>query len=173
MTKKARPAVGASDGITIVEADLSRRDHQEAVLAMADAYSSDPMGDAKPLDPDVRARLVSALRQFPTTLIILAFAGQQPVGSAVCFLGFSTFRAKPLLNIHDCAVLPEYRGLGIGRMLLDGVERKARALGCCKLTLEVMDKNQRALRAYQSFGFAQSVLQAEAGQAIFMAKPLI
>ena len=42
--------------IRIVEADLNLPRHQEAVLAMVDAYSSDPMGNGKPLDPDGFAR---------------------------------------------------------------------------------------------------------------------
>ncbi len=158
--------------IRIVEADLKLSEHQEAVLAMVDAYSRDAMGNAKPLDPNVRARLVPALRKHPTTLIFLAFADERPVGAAVCFIGFSTFAAKPLVNIHDCIVLPEYRGKSVGRRLLEAVEAKARELGCCQLTLEVMDKNYRAVRAYKAAGFSPYTLQAEAGTAIFMSKAL-
>jgi ribosomal protein S18 acetylase RimI-like enzyme len=155
-----------------IEADLSLRAHQEAVLAMVDAYSRDAMGDGKPLDRDVRAQLIPGLMKHPTTLIFLAFAGDQPVGAAVCFIGFSTFAAKPLINIHDFVVLPTSRGKGIGRQLLEAVEAKAKELGCCKLTLEVMDKNQQAVRMYQAAGFERYALQAEAGAAIFMSKPL-
>jgi len=53
-------------------------EHQEAVLAMVDAYSRDAMGEAKPLDPDVRARLIPGLQKHPTTLIFLAFDGNRP-----------------------------------------------------------------------------------------------
>jgi Acetyltransferases len=139
---------------------------------MIDAYSSDAMGDGKPLDPDVRARLIPGLRKHPTTLIFLAFANERPVGVAVCFIGFSTFAAKPLVNIHDCLVVDDYRGRGVGRRLLEAVEAKACELGCCKLTLEVMDKNDRAVRAYKAAGFSPYALQEGAGTAIFMAKPL-
>ena len=162
----------ASSPIRIIEADLSLPAQQEAVLAMVDAYSRDAMGDGKPLDPDVRAQLIPGLRRHPTTLIFLAFDGEQPVGAAVCFIGFSTFAAKPLINIHDFVVLPTSRGKGIGRQLLRAVEAKARELGCCKLTLEVMDKNHQAVRMYQATGFERYALQEEAGAAIFMSKPL-
>ena len=47
-----------------------------------------------------------------------------PVGAAVCFIGFSTFAAKPLINIHDFVVLPAARGKGVGRRLLEAVEKK-------------------------------------------------
>jgi GNAT superfamily N-acetyltransferase len=158
--------------ITIVEADLGRREHQEAVIAMTDAYSRDPFGDGKPLDPGARERLIPGLRAHPTTLIFLAFDGDRPVGAAICFTGFSTFAARPLVNIHDLVVAPEWRGKGVGRGLLEAVEHRARKLGCCKLTLEVLDRNERALRAYASFGFARYTLQEGAGEAIFMTKPL-
>jgi ribosomal protein S18 acetylase RimI-like enzyme len=158
--------------IRIVEADLSLAEHQEAVLAMVDAYSRDAMGNGKPLDQDVRTRLIPGLRRHPTTLIFLAFDGVQPIGAAVCFIGFSSFAAKPIINIHDFVVLPASRGKGIGRRLLEAVEAKARELGCCKLTLEVMDKNHQAIRMYQAAGFKRYSLQEEAGVAIFMSKPL-
>src|SRR5438046_9057438 len=122
--------------IRIVQADLTLPEHREAVLAMVDAYSRDTMGSAKPLAPDVRARLIPGLQRHPTTLVFLAFAGEQPVGAAVCFVGFSTFAAKPLINIHDFVVLYALRGKGVGRRLLKAIERKARELGCCKLPME-------------------------------------
>jgi ribosomal protein S18 acetylase RimI-like enzyme len=162
----------ASMSIRIVEADLDLSEHREAVLAMVDAYSRDTMGSAKPLDQDVRARLIPGLQRHPTTLIFLAFEDEQPVGVAVCFIGFSTFAANPLINIHDCMVLPAFRGKGVGRRLLEAVEAKARELGCCKLTLEVMDNNDRALRAYEAAGFVRYSLQEDAGIAIFLSKPL-
>ena len=55
---------------------------------------------------------------------------------------------------------------------LEASEGKARELGCCKLTLEVMDNNHRALRMYQAAGFVRYALQKDAGTAIFMSKPL-
>src|SRR6266536_3993258 len=169
MTEKNRQAMGGegpgdgSSPVEIVEADLRLPEHQEAVLAMVDAYSRDAMGEAKPLDPDVRARLIPGLQKHSPTLIFLAFDGDRPVGAAVCFIGFSTFAAKLLINIHDFVVLTASRGKSVGRRLLDAVEGKARELGCCKLTLEVMDNNHHALRMYHAAGFVRYALQEEGG----------
>ena len=139
--------------IEIRDADLADPRHAAAVIEMIDAYANDPFGGGEPLPADVRARLVPGLRAHPTTLVLLAFADERPVGVAVCFFGFSTFQGRPLLNVHDLAVLPEHRGQRIGRALLAGVEERARARGCCKLTLEVLEENARARALYASFGF--------------------
>lgn len=158
--------------ISYVQADLANEAHQNAVLAMVDAYSRDPMGDGAPLSAEARERLIPGLRQHPTTLIFLAYDADTPVGVAVCFLGFSTFAAKPLINLHDVAIVPTHRGRGVGRGLLAAVEAKALELGCCKLTLEVLDQNDRALRTYTAAGFKRYSLQPGAGEAIFMSKEL-
>jgi ribosomal protein S18 acetylase RimI-like enzyme len=158
--------------IAIVDADLARDDHQRAVVALTDAYARDPMGNGAPLAPEVLARLIQGLRAHPTTLVFLAYVGEQAIGIATCFLGFSTFHARPLVNVHDLAVLPAHRGTGVGRRLLDAVDRKARALGCCKVTLEVQENNTPARRLYTGAGFAQQVYLEAPGGALFYAKPL-
>lgn len=140
--------------ITIIEAHLANPRHQEAIVTLLNAYARDAMGTGQDLPADVRARLIPGLQQHPTTLVFLAFEAQKPVGIAVCFQGFSTFAARPLLNIHDLAVLPDYRRHGVGRRLLEAVEARGRALECCKLTLEVREDNERAQRLYRDVGFS-------------------
>jgi len=105
----------------------------------------------------------------PTALVLLALVDGSPVGIAVCFFGFSTFRAQPLLNIHDLAVLPDWRGKGIGKALLAAAEERARKRGCCKLTLEVQETNRRALALYETFGFSDFVV-GESGPTRFLTK---
>ena len=56
--------------------------------------------------------------------------------------------------------------------LLEAVESKAWELGCCKLTLEVLENNFRAQRVYGAAGFAQAQYAEGAGGALFLAKPL-
>lgn len=151
----------------IVQADLSRADHQQAVLALTNAYALDAMGNRGPLPAEVLARLIPALRAHPTTLILLAYVEDKAVGIATCFRGFSTFSAQPLVNLHDLAVLPEFRGRGIGRLLLDGVARKAAELGCCKVTLEVHEHNMKARRTYELAGFTHASHGEGSGGSLF------
>jgi GNAT superfamily N-acetyltransferase len=158
--------------IKIVKADLSLTEHQQAVVELVNAYAMDPMGDGKPLTAEVRRNLIPGLRQHATTIIFLAYQGEKAVGIAVCFLGFSTFAAQPLINIHDLVVLPEYRGQGIARLLLEEVGHRARRMGCCKLTLEVQEYNHRARRLYEAAGFAQAEYHKDAGGSLFYSKTL-
>jgi ribosomal protein S18 acetylase RimI-like enzyme len=158
--------------LTIVEADLTNPNHQRDVLAMTASYALDAMGNGGPLPDDVLARLIPGLREHPTTLILLAYANNVAVGIATCFFGFSTFAARPLINIHDLAVVPGHRGRGIGRALLEAVEHRARERGCAKVTLEVQENNVLARRIYQTAGFAQAVNGDATGGSLFYTKML-
>ena len=139
--------------IAVVDADLSRPDHCAGLLAVLDDYARLPHIAGCPLPADVRAALPERLREQPGRVILLALQAERVVGVAVCFLGFSTFVARPLLNIHDLAVLGECRGQGIGGVLLQAVDARATELGCCRVTLEVVEDNPGAKRLYERTGF--------------------
>jgi GNAT superfamily N-acetyltransferase len=156
----------------IVVADLTQPDQAAATLDLLDAYAADPMGDGRPLSAAARRDLIPGLQQHPTTLVFLAYRGDEPVGLAICFRGFSTFAARPLVNISDYFVLPSHRGAGIGRDLLAAIEAHARKLRCCKLTLEVQENNDRARQLYAAAGFSQAVYVPEAGGSLFLSKSL-
>ena len=155
----------------IRHADFADPRDTAGIVTILNSYASDPRGGSRPLPPDVQSRLIPVLRDHPTTLVLLAFDDEKPVGIAVCFFGVSTFRARPLVNIHDLAVLPAYRGRGVGRALLGAVEDHARSRGCCKLTLEVQDDNTPARTLYQRFGF-EDVVYGDSAATRFLAKPL-
>jgi len=158
--------------LRIVRADLDDPRHQAAVLAMTRAYARDPMGNGQDLPAEVQQALVPGLRAHPTTLVFLAFHDDQAVGIVTSFTGFSTFAARPLINIHDLYVTKEHRGHGVGRSLLEAVEAEARRLGCCKLTLEVQEHNETALALYRRLGFVGGQYEAAAGGVLFREKKL-
>jgi len=163
---------GAStvEGLRVVEANLADAKDRAAVLELTRSYARDPMGNGADLPEQVQRTLIDGLRAHPSTLIFLALDPDRPAGIATCFIGFSTFAARPLVNIHDLHVRAEYQRRGIARHLLEAVEAKRRALGCCKLTLEVQENNHRALTLYQSFGFQSGQYQPEAGSVLFRQK---
>lgn len=155
----------------VAKADLADTRQMKGLLAVLDSYAGDPVGGGEPLSSEVLGRLPSLLREHPTTLVLLAFDADEVVGAAVCFVGLSTFRARPLLNIHDLAVLPSHRGRGIGKALLVAAEDHALQRGCCKLTLEVQDDNTRARTLYERFGF-EDVVYGNSAATRFLAKAL-
>lgn len=158
--------------ITIVEANLSLDSHAQALVTLLEIYALDPMGGGHTLPDHVKANLPHALAQRQTAQVILAFAGDEPIGLIVCFESFSTFACKPVLNIHDVVVAPAYRGKGVSKQLLQKAEEIALRLGCCKLTLEVLAGNHVAQKAYRSFGFSGFELDPQMGQAYFWEKKL-
>jgi ribosomal protein S18 acetylase RimI-like enzyme len=142
--------------LTIRLADLNHVADAQAVVDLLDMYSRHEFGASKPLTDDVKERLIPGLKEQGRALAFLAFIEDTPVGLALCFIGFSSFRAQPLLNIHDIAVSPEHRGQGIGGALLDAVKAEAVRRGCCKVTLEVRADNLLAQQLYRRVGFESS-----------------
>ena len=156
----------------LTRTDLGDASHREALLDLLDEYAAGPTGRGYGLDPQARAALPGVLAARPHFCGWLAFVGTRPAGMINCFEGVSTFRAQPLLNIHDIAVSAPFQRQGIGRALLAQAEAEARRRGCCKLTLEVLEGNRGALAAYLQSGFRAYALDPAMGNAMFLEKPL-
>jgi ribosomal protein S18 acetylase RimI-like enzyme len=156
----------------VYEADLGDPAQARVILELLDAYAADPMGGGCPLPEDTRERLLPGLKRVPGALVLLARVGERPVGVAVCFTGFSTFRARPLFNIHDLAVLPNYRRRGVGARLLQAVKDEAARRGYCKVTLEVREDNRTARRLYERAGFTAGTSGGTPIQYLFLEKRL-
>ena len=157
----------------ILLADLSLPSHGEAIIYLLNEYAKDEMGGGTELSIFVKNNLVSELKKQQGVYIILAFVDGNPAGLVNCFEGFSTFACKPLLNIHDVFVIAEYRGRGISKKMLNKAEEIALVLGCCKLTLEVLEGNTIAQGAYKSCGYSGYELNPKMGRAMFWQKKLI
>lgn len=142
------------------------------LVALLDAYARDPMGGGAPLDERVKAALPGRLAAVPSAFSLLARIDGKAVGLANCFFGFSTFKAMPLVNIHDVIVSRDWRGRGIARALFEAIENIARDAGACKVTLEVLSGNERAKALYASLGYGDYALDPATGTALFWQKRL-
>lgn len=77
----------------------------------------------------------------------------------VAFAGFwKIFQEAHICNI---AVHPDYRGLGIGHLIMKALLEKSDALGILELTLEVRASNETAKNLYRKYGFKISGIRKE------------
>jgi ribosomal protein S18 acetylase RimI-like enzyme len=142
---------------SVRRADLGDPSDARAFVHLLGAYMSDPKGDMSAhtsVDPGV----VDKLCAVPHAAVHFAELDGEVVGMTVCFTGFSTFRGAPLINIHDIIVLDGFRRRGVGQALMKAVEEHARALGGCKITLEVREDNGAAMRLYRRAGFGDETV---------------
>jgi ribosomal protein S18 acetylase RimI-like enzyme len=150
------------------QANLQDANDQRAIVRLLSEYASLLLGREEALPPEVRRNLIPALQRQPGCVIFLALVDEQAIGVATCFFGFSTFEAKPLLNLHDLAVSPDFQQRGIGGQLIDFICDYARQCGCCAMTLEVQANNP-ARRLYASKGFQHLALPIH-GETMLFAK---
>jgi len=89
-------------------------------------------------------------RRYAETLI--AEVDGEPAGFALFFHNFSTFLAQPGIYLEDLFVVPEQRGHGVGKAVLEHLAQTAVDRGCGRLEWAVLDWNQDAIRFYESLG---------------------
>ncbi len=76
----------------------------------------------------------------------------QPVGFALYFHNYSTWRGHTGIHVEDLFVRPEHRGKGIGKALLTRVAAIAVEEGCHRLQWDVLEWNTPAIGFYEQMG---------------------
>lgn len=84
--------------------------------------------------------------------VVFACLGSEPVGFALFFHNFSTFKGRPGIYLEDLYVRPEMRGRGIGRKLLAWLARTALERRCARLEWAVLDWNVPSIAFYERLG---------------------
>lgn len=99
------------------------------------------------------SRLADAL--FGPAAFAFAFVaedGEEPVGFALGFATFSTFKTNVCLHLEDLFVLEPHRGRGHGLRLLRAVAAEAVRRGASRLQWNVLDWNAPAIAFYEAQG---------------------
>jgi GNAT superfamily N-acetyltransferase len=149
---------------------VSEKESKE-IVELLNSYACDFMGGGEALAKYTQEHLVEELiKRKNFAHVFVARDGDKPIGLVISFEGFSTFNCRPLINLHDVTVIPEYRGKGVSRLLLSTVEEFARSINCCKMTLEVLEGNHPAKAAYTACGFKGYELDPTLGHAVFWEK---
>ncbi len=139
--------------ISVRLGDVSNDRDRAAAIELVNQYASGLAGRLRPLADTVIRSLMEDLPGLTNCRLFLAeVADRSPVGVALCFVGYSTFKAAPLLNIHDLAVHPDFQRRGIGSQLLTALISYAREQRYCNVTLEVQASNP-ARQLYARHGF--------------------
>lgn len=111
-------------------------------------YEREP--DAVEATPEsLRAQLAS---ERPPFECLLAEENGEPVGMALFFTSFSTWRGRPGLYLEDLFVPERFRGRGIGAALLRELARLTVERGGARLEWAVLDWNEPALAFYRRLG---------------------
>jgi len=141
--------------LSILQVDLQNPIHCSQLIKLLNDYMNDPMGNNYPMDEGLPPKIIAGLKAYPGYLGFFVLAGEQFVGLANCNQNFSTFKAMPILNIHDFIVAPEFRTIGAGRFLMNEVLSFASSSGFCRVNLEVREDNHAAKSLYQKMGFSE------------------
>ncbi|MCH6482893.1 GNAT family N-acetyltransferase [Pseudoxanthomonas sp. LH2527] len=88
----------------------------------------------------------------PAAEVVIADVDGTPAGFALFFTSFSTFLGQPGLYLEDLFVLPQHRGLGLGKRLMVHLAQLAVSRGHGRFEWSVLDWNEPAIRFYRRLG---------------------
>lgn len=145
--------------ITLRNASPQDRDTVVELIHQLNVYEADLVGDRRRDYEGANAyydELTARLSQ-RNGRIVLAEAAGVVVGA----MGFSLDRDAAYVSgnvrnhgtVTDLIVHVEWRGKGIGQMLLKEAERLTKEVGLKRLMIGALAANERALRTYTQFGF--------------------
>ncbi|MEG1572676.1 MAG: GNAT family N-acetyltransferase [Bacteroidales bacterium] len=84
--------------------------------------------------------------------VIIAYEEEKPVGFALYFYNFSTFKGRKGLYLEDLFVYPQHRGKGYGKALLLHLAQQAQEENCGRMEWIVLDWTPSAIEFYHSVG---------------------
>ncbi len=142
-----------SSKIAIEIASYDNETHRNALFFVLNDYAMDEMGLNKPLASGAKDDIIDGMNRNGNFFSLMASIDEDVVGIANCVESFSTFSGKPVINVHDLAVLRSHRGKGIGKKLLDAIQQEAKKRDASKITMEVrIDNRARNLYSREGFG---------------------
>jgi ribosomal protein S18 acetylase RimI-like enzyme len=125
----------------------------DALVELARTFHRD---DGHPLTPAGETALRQIARGEPLARAWLVRQGDQTLGYVIITLGFSVEYGGRDGFVDDLYLVPETRGRGLGREVLEFTVAQAAALGIGTLHLEVETDNERATRLYRAAGFVET-----------------
>lgn len=126
--------------------------------------------EAEPSDATIRAMAERLLADGRTEFLL---AGDPPAGVLQLRFRPSIWTGTDDAWLEDVFVEPGARGEGAGRALIEACVERALARGCRRIQLDVNERNDDALRLYDSLGFSASMsTRFEGARNLYMTKRL-
>jgi GNAT superfamily N-acetyltransferase len=107
-----------------------------------------------PFSPAAFGRSFPALLADTDAHLLVAVAGDDPVGYLLGFWHLTFFAGGPVGWVEEILVQPRYRGTGAGRALMDAFERWAGNRDCTMIALAT----RRAAPFYRALGYEESAV---------------
>ena len=139
---------------SFVQVDLNNPEHCCQLIDLLDAYMQDEMGNGAPMQVEKASEIIEGLKNHAGYIGFFALVNGEFAALANCNKNFSTFKAKPLINIHDFIVYPKFRGKGVGLFLLDSIAGFGIENNYCRINLEVRNDNLKAQNLYKKAGYS-------------------
>jgi len=127
----------------------NKRDNESIVLLLNEFMNTTDQTNRAEIDISV----IDKLKKLSTTKIYLCENSDDIIGIAVCFIGFSTYNQRELLNIHDFFISSDWQGKGIGKKFLQYIDEECIKNNWCRVTLEVCGDNSNAIKLYSDSGY--------------------
>lgn len=111
------------------------------LLQQLDGYLAElyPTGNIRPVS-------LEALRQ-PNVTFLTARVDNTPVACGACV------RHDDYVEVKRMYVLPACRGLGLGKQLLEALQKEVKRIGCTVIRLETGTAQTEALELYERAGY--------------------
>ena len=139
-------------------------DREEAAIRRADAGDAPAIGrllydfntefdDPTPA-PEANAARIAELLDGGDTEVLVAHAGEEPVGLAVLRLRPALWSTALESYLAELYVVPKHRGQGLGRALMEAAIDLARERGADYMDLGTAETDTAARALYESLGFS-------------------
>ncbi|GAB3358889.1 GNAT family N-acetyltransferase [Lysobacter tyrosinilyticus] len=148
MTAHASPIATQRPGVTLRPATRNDVPLILALIRELAEYEREP--DAVQADEAMLA--ANLFGDAPGAEVVIADVDGRPAGFALFFHNFSTWLGRRGLHLEDLFVRPEFRGRGVGHVLMTYLAKLAVERGCGRFEWSVLDWNTPAIDFYRRVG---------------------
>ena len=82
----------------------------------------------------------------------MALSHNEVVGGLTSYTLQQYYSTRPLVYIHDIAVMAEFQRQGIGKMLISGITNHCREIGIEEVFIQANEEDDHAIKFYHSTG---------------------